>query len=108
MNIENIKAILEMEVAPSIQEQLIISELAKDPNVIPTMLSILQHERETKEELFQNTNAELSRALVTIIDENYGKKGAYIDRIWVAGEIKKHFLKWKDFTRCNFKIDGLP
>jgi hypothetical protein len=89
-------------------KQFLYEYLATEEDIIPHLLSILGQERKNKKELLLDTNAELSRALVTILDENYGKKGQYIDRIWVAGEIKRHYLKWKAFIRCNFKIDGIP
>ena len=110
MNLEKIKKIVNS--GNSNWDKLLIVELSKDPNVIPIIMNLLAAERSTNEKLLMDTNAELSRALVTILDENYGKtegkQKAYIDRIWVAAQIKDHYLKWKEFIKCCFKIEGLP
>lgn len=108
MNLEAIKKIIDSEFEDSYKERLVIAELAKDDNVIPLILQILGAERDSKENLIRESNAELSRSLVTLMDDKFASKGQIVDRHWVAGEIKKHYLKWQEFVRCNFKIDGLP
>lgn len=106
MNFKNIKEIIDSE---SIHwEYLLLKEIAADGDAIPNILKILDHERVSNKQLLTETNSELSRALVTIEDENYGNKKAVIDRLWVVEQIKKHYLKWKEQIRCNFKINGLP
>ena len=27
---------------------------------------------------------------------------------WIVSEIKKHFIKWKEYVRCNFNVKDLP
>ena len=68
----------------------------------------MNNEREKREELILDSNAELSRALIVLKDDNlkYSKK-IIADPKWVAGEIIKHYQKWKDYVKCNFKVDGL-
>lgn len=108
MDLKTIKQILDTDIPDIVKERLIINVLAEDSKVIPMILNILESEREVGKELLLDTNAELSRALVTIQDNKYGKKSAIIDRLWVVERIKSHYLKWKDKIKCNFKIEGLP
>jgi len=51
----------------------------------------------------------LSRALIVLNDNNlkYNKK-VVAEPKWVVGEIKKHYLKWKDYIKCTFNVEGLP
>lgn len=110
MNLKNIKAIVNSGLEN--WEDMLLDEIAKDERVLIILINILDAERTRNRKLLTATNSELSRALVTILDDNYGvttgKNKQYIDRIWVAGEIKNHYLKWQEFIKCNFKIEGLP
>ena len=109
MNIKEITQIVNSDLPNSIKESLILLTLANDPQIIPYMLEILENERKQSKELILDSNAELSRALLTLdkikVDS---KKEQFIDPKWVVGEIKKHYLKYKDYIKCNFKINGLP
>ena len=108
MNLEKIKSIVNSAYPETLKEQLIIKLLSEDKKSIPTMLQILQVEREENDKLIMDSNAELSRALVTIDDKNVGQKGAIVDKFFVIEEIKKHYLKWQDKIRCCFKFKDLP
>lgn len=108
MNIKEIKEIVNSNNSDEYKESLIISVISMDKKVIPTILEILQQERLKKDELILDSNAELSRALIVLKDSNLkSNKNIIADPKWVSGEIIKHYQKWKDFIRCNFKIDGL-
>lgn len=108
MNVKKIKEVVNLEISDEKKERLILSIIADDKKAIPTILNILNVEREKREELILDSNAELSRALVVLKDDNlkYNKK-IIADPKWVAGEIIKHYQKWKDYVICNFKVDGL-
>lgn len=110
MNINHIARIINnREFSDDIKKQLIINELASDKDVIPTILSILSVEREVQKELLLDTNAELSRAFIVLKDKNLEtKKKKIVDPKWVVGEIMKHYLKWAEYIRCCFKVEGLP
>ena len=72
-------------------------------------MEILENERKQSNALLLDTNVELSRALLVLNDKNLKtNKKVIADPQWVVGEIKKHYLKWKDYIRCNFKVEGLP
>ena len=108
MDIKKIKEVVNLNISDEQKEQYILSIISDDKNVIPIMLEILKYERKKKDELVLDSNAELSRAFIVLKDENlkYNKK-IIADPKWVVGEIIKHYEKWKDFIKCNFKIDGI-
>ena len=109
MNLKEIKQIVNNSILPdSLKEQAIITILSQDKEVIPTIMQILNEERNTNRELLLDTNAELSRALIVLDDANLKfTKKIIADPKWVVGEIKNHYIKWKDYIKCTFKIDGL-
>ena len=109
MDIKSIKQIVNSDLPSDYQEEVILSILADDKKVIPYIMKILENERKQNKELILDTNAELSRALLVLDDTNLkSSKKMVADPKWVVGEIKKHYLKWKDYIKCNFKVDGLP
>jgi len=109
MDIKSIKQIVNSGLPDDYQEKAILSILADDKKVIPHIMEILDNERKQSKELILDTNAELSRALLVLNDENLRtNKKVVAEPKWVVGEIKKHYLKWEDYIKCNFKIEGLP
>lgn len=108
MDIKLIKEVVNSNMSKEAQEEAILLVLANDDKVIPYIMTILNHERRTNKELLLDMNMELSRALIVLKDDNlkYNKK-IIVEPNFVVGEIKKHYIKWKDYIRCNFKIDGL-
>lgn len=111
MDIKKIKEIVNNNSLPEqMQKNYILSIIAKDEDVIPLVMEILNYERAEKKELLLDSNMELSRALITLQDPNIGKTKPkpYIELDFVIGEIKKHYLKWQDKIKCCFKVEGLP
>ena len=109
MDIKRIKQIINSNLPIDYQERKILSILAEDRKVIPYIMEILENERRQSKELILDTNFELSRALAVLNDENLkSNKKAVADPKWVAGEIKKHYHKWQNHIKCNFKVGGLP
>ena len=108
MDIKKIRDIINLNLTDEVTENYLIAIISEDKNVIPTILKILNIERELKEKLLLDTNVELSRALIVLQDKNlkYNKK-IIADPPWVVGEIIKHYKKWKDYITCNFKIKEL-
>ena len=108
MNLKKIKEVVNLDISDEQKEIYILSIIADDKKAIPTILNILNSEREKREELILDANAELSRALIVLKDDNlkYNKK-IIADPKWVSGEIIKHYQKWKDYVKCNFKVDGI-
>jgi hypothetical protein len=108
MNIDNIKKIISSNAPDFAKESMIMTELSKDKQVIPKILSLLEEERELNKELILDTNLELSRALVALEDKQLGKKKGLMEISFVTEEIKKHYLKWQNSIRCCFKMKDLP
>ena len=106
MNIEKIKEIVNTDLPSDYKEKLILSVIANDKKVIPYIMEILEYERKKNEELLLDTNMELSRALIVLDTKN--KKAMKEHTEFVVGEIKNHYLKWKDYIRCCFNVQGLP
>lgn len=108
MDIKKIRDIINLNLTDEVTENYLIAIISDDKKVIPTLLEMLNSERELNEKLLSDTNAELSRALVVLQDENlkYNKK-IIADPQWVVGEIIKHYKKWKDYIGCCFKIKEL-
>lgn len=109
MDLNEIKNIIENKnLSEQHKRSSIISIIAKDKNVIPTILEILKYEREENENLILDQNLELSRVLVLLEDKNlkFNKK-VIVDPSFVIKKIKEHYIKWEKRIKCNFKIDGL-
>lgn len=108
MNVKKIKEVVNLDISDEQKERYILAIIATDKKAIPTILDILNTEREKREELILDSNAELSRALIVLKDDNlkYNKK-IIADPKCVVGEIIKHYQKWKDYVKCNFKVESL-
>jgi len=89
-------------------DNIIMEYVSNDENVIPNVLQILNFERKRKEELLKDTSFELSRALVAFEFYEKNTPTNLKQKKWIVSEIKKHFLKWKEYIRCNFNVTDLP
>lgn len=98
MKIENIRTVVNSNLPDSLKERTILHILADDKNVIPYLLIMLQTERESKEELILDSNAELSRAATVLQNPELA------DSSWVLEQIKLHYEKWKEVIKCNFNL----
>lgn len=108
MNLEKIKEILDYQIPNDHKESLILSTIADDPKAIPTILEILQIERDRNKELLLDTNLELSRAVIVLNDENLKwTKKIIAEPSWIVEQIKKHYKKWKGYIRPCFPINGV-
>ena len=100
MNIKLITEIINSNSSDESKEKMIISALSIDKKIIPTILEILQEERVVKDELILDSNAELSRALIVLRDNNLkSNKKIIADAKWVSKEIIKHYKKMERFYR---------
>jgi hypothetical protein len=108
MNLEKIKEILAKNDSADYTRHQILKVIADDKQAIPYLLEILAAEREEKDELILDSNAELSRALVTIDDKHANTKKQVVDSGWVVQQIKIHYLKWQHRIHCCFKFQDLP
>ena len=70
MDIKKIEQIVNTKLSDEQKEYLILCTISDDKNAIPTILQILDREREQREELILDSNSELSRALLVLKDKN--------------------------------------
>jgi len=102
MNIDNIKAIINLSCPDQTKINLILNEIANDSNAMNYMWNIISSEREQNKQLLLDTNLELSRALVFI------EKPKAVEKSWIIQNIKTHYEKWKHKITCCFHFDYLP
>jgi len=108
MNIKKLKSIINSELPEYVIESQVINLLAKDKNVIPDILKILESERNLKNDLITDMNLELSRAHIYIELSTETKKQAKdsFNKSFVINEIKNFYTKYKSnikhcFNRFN-------
>ena len=76
MNLNKIKEIIEMPlISESNKKNLIIDEISKSEDVVPTILMILNAERERKNELVSTMNLLLSKADVGLKEPKLNEDG---------------------------------
>ena len=101
MNLNKIRNILELEmISDNQKESLIIDEIAKDKNVIPTILNILQSERKRKDELTSTINLLLSKAHTGLKHPKLNENG------FMQKEILD-FYKKREIGHCFMDINKL-
>jgi hypothetical protein len=101
MDLKKIKQILDESLFSDSQKKLLIfDEIAKSEDAIPTILSILESERKTKEELIIDLNLLLSKAHTGLEEPEFNKDG------FMQKEILE-FYKQKRIGHCFKNIDEL-
>ena len=76
MNLNKIKEIIEMPLISEADKQnLIINEISKNDNALPTLLGLLSAERERKNELVSTMNLLLSKADVGLKEPKLNEDG---------------------------------
>lgn len=104
MNLEAIAKVLSDETLPDEGSKVaqILKILAEDPQVIPNLMLILQHERSSARALLVNTNSELSKA-IAIMQSSAAKEDKDIK--WCVEEIKAHYRRNAGKISCCFNIE---
>lgn len=93
MNLKKIREILDSPANEDQQKSLIIQELSKDENLIPTLLLILESERKQKSQLVENMNLLLSKAEVGLKEPEINKDG------FMQNEIAE-FYRTSEMNHC--------
>lgn len=97
MNIEELKTIVNSDLPIEVMKSEIINSLAKDENVIPVVMQILEREREFKKELQTEMNLLLSKAHVGLDDKKFNS-GDFMQK-----EIIEFYTKYKGHIGHCFK-----
>ncbi len=97
MNIKELKSIINSGLPDDIIKSEIINSLAKDENVIPVVMRILERERQFKKEIHNEMNVILSKAHIGLDDKKFNK-GNFIQK-----EIIDFYTKYKGYVGHCFK-----
>lgn len=97
MNIKEIKLIINSGLPDDVVKSEIINSLAKDENVIPIIMKILERERQFKKEIHEEMNLLLSKAHIGLDDKKFNE-GDFIQK-----EIIDFYKKYKGYVGHCFK-----
>ena len=97
MNIKELKSIINSGLSDDVIKSEIINSLAKDENVIPVVMRILERERQFKKEIHNEMNVILSKAHIGLDDKKFNE-GNFIQK-----EIIDFYTKYKGYVGHCFK-----
>ena len=97
MNIKELKSIINSGLPDDLIKTEIISSLAKDENVIPVVMKILERERQFKKEIHEKMNELLSKAHIGLDDKKFNE-GNFMQK-----EIIDFYTKYKGYVGHCFK-----
>lgn len=98
MDLEKIKQIIEYDIPQEQKESMILQVIGKDESVLIYMLGMLSHERQSKKELIQDLNLEVSRYHIHINDKSLLKKNLN----FLNKETKSLYERWKCYVKPLF------
>jgi hypothetical protein len=102
MNLPELKSIINSGLPDDIIKSEIINSLAKDENIIPVIMKILERERAFKKELLLDMNLLLSKAHVGLDSKKLNKDG------FMQKEIIEFYRKYKGYVGHCFKnLNGI-
>ena len=100
MDLQKIKKIVNSGLPDQYKESAIITILSQDKKVVPTVLKILESERNTSKELITDMNMELGRAHIFIekskIKEKNPNSDTEFNKKFLLSEITKFYTKYKE------------
>ena len=97
MNLQELKSIINSGLPDEVVKSEIINSLAKDENIIPVVMKILERERQFKKEIHEKMNMLLSKAHVGLDDKKFNE-GNFIQK-----EIIEFYTKYKGYVGHCFK-----
>ena len=104
MDLKLLKQVLEYDLLDEVKENLILQVLAKDKEVIPNLLKMLDCEREFNQDLLLDINEELSKTYMTLKMSKDKNKTFLEQKTFILGSVKKFYEKYKEVIVCNFNI----
>ena len=97
MNLQELKSIINSGLSDEVVKSEIINSLAKDENVIPVVMKILERERKFKKEIHEEMNLLLSKAHIGLDDKKFN------DGNFMQKEIIEFYTKYKGYVGHCFK-----
>lgn len=102
MNLPELKSIINSGLPDEVIKSEIINSLAKDENIIPVIMQILERERAFKKGLQAEMNLLLSKAHVGLDDRKFNKGG------FMQKEIIEFYRKYKGFVgHCFINLNDV-
>ena len=99
MNLQELKSIINSELPDDVVKSEIINSLAKDENVIPVVMRILEREREFKKEIHSEMNLLLSKAHIGLDNKKFNEDN------FMQKEIIEFYTKYRGYVgHCFNKI----
>ena len=104
LQVKEIKKIVNSNLPEAVQAMQIINVIASYENAIPIILEILQSERQSKSELVQDMNLELSRAhiYIELLKESSEEREEGFNKSFVIEKITEFYSKYKGMVRHCF------
>ena len=97
MNLQELKSIINSGLPDDVIKSEIINSLAKDENVIPVVMKILERERQFKKQIHEEMNLLLSKAHVGLDNKKFN------DKNFMQKEIIEFYKKYKGYVGHCFK-----
>ena len=97
MNIKELKSIINSGLPDDLIKSEVINSLAKDENVIPVVMKILERERQFKKEIHEEMNVLLSKSHIGLDDKKFNE-GNFMQK-----EIIDFYTKYKGYVGHCFK-----
>ena len=97
MNLKELKSIINSGLSDEVIKSEIINSLAKDENVIPFIMKILEREREFKKEIHSEMNLLLSKAHIGLDNKKFNE-GNFMQK-----EIIEFYTKYRGYVGHCFK-----
>ena len=97
MNVEELKSIINSGLPDDVVKSEIINSIAKDENVIPVVMKILERERQFKKEIHEEMNLLLSKAHIGLDNKKVNSDN------FMQKEIIEFFTKYRGYVGHCFK-----
>ena len=97
MNLQELKSIINSGLPDDVVKSKIINSIAKDENVIITIMKVLESERKFKNEIHDEMNVLLSKAHIGLDDKKFN------DGNFMQKEIIEFYTKYKGYVGHCFK-----
>jgi hypothetical protein len=97
MNLKELKSIINSDLPDEVIKLAVINSIAKDENVIITIMKVLEREREFKKEIHSEMNLLLSKAHIGLDNKKFNE-GNFMQK-----EIVEFYTKYRGYVGHCFK-----
>ena len=97
MNLKELKSIINSDLPDEVIKSEIINSIAKDENVIITIMKVLESERKFKSEMYSEMNLLLSKSHIGLDNKKYNQNN------FMQKEIVEFYTKYRGYVGHCFK-----